>query len=217
MEPPLVLVAASGLARETAEAARAAGREVLGCVDDDELLWGSAVGRLPVLGGLDVLRECPEAEIVLCTGSGSSRQRLAVRVADAGVTTDRYATVRHPSVDVPDSCLLGPGVVLLAGVVLTASVTVGAHVVCMPGVVLTHDDVIEDAATLAAGVLLAGGVRVGQRAYLGMGATVREGVSVGADAVLGMGSVLLSNLPDGQTWAGVPARRLRPEASQLLG
>jgi acetyltransferase-like isoleucine patch superfamily enzyme len=42
-----------------------------------------------------------------------------------------------------------------------------------------------------------------------MNASVREGVSLGTDAVLGMGAALLTDLPDGETWAGVPARRLR--------
>lgn len=209
MPAPLLLVAASGLALEVAEAARAAGHEVLGCVDDDESLWGSLVGGwLPVLGGTDVLHERADTRLVLCPGKGSARQRLAGRLEAEGVRADRYATVRHPSVDVRGSCTVGPGSILLAGVVLTANVTLGAHVVCMPGVVLTHDDVVEDAATLTSGVLLAGRVRVGERAYLGMGATVREEVSVGADSVLGMGSVLLTDLPAGQTWAGAPARRL---------
>jgi acetyltransferase-like isoleucine patch superfamily enzyme len=78
----------------------------------------------------------------------------------------------------------------------------------MPHVTLTHDDEVRDAATLAAGATLGGGVRVGPRAYLGMRSAVRERVRVGAGATLGMGAVLLTDLPDDETWAGVPARPL---------
>lgn len=205
---PLVLVAASGLAREVVEAARRAGLEVLGAVDDDPATWGrSLCGDLPVLGGLEALEQHRGAALVLCPGKGSARAALAARLRDRGF--ERFGTVVDPSCVVPPSCEVGAGSVLLAGTVLTASVRVGRHVVCMPQVVLTHDDVVGDHATLAAGVRLGGGVTVGDGAYLGMGSTVRENLSVGAGSVLGMGSVLLEDLPAGATWAGVPARQLR--------
>ena len=76
-------------------------------------------------------------------------------------------------------------------------------------VLLTHDDELADGVTLAGRVTLAGGVRVGEAAYLGQGAMVREFLTIGAGAVIGMGSVVLTNVPDGQTWVGSPARKLR--------
>jgi acetyltransferase-like isoleucine patch superfamily enzyme len=80
----------------------------------------------------------------------------------------------------------------------------------MPNVTMTHDCVVADFATLAAGVSLGGGVRVGRAAYLGMNAAVHPGVRIGAGAVVGMGAVVLTDVPDGETWAGVPARALVP-------
>lgn len=205
----LVLVAASGLALETAEAARAAGLRVEGCVDDDPGRWGTlAGGWLEVIGGPESLAAHPDSPVVVCAGSGVVRERIVSRLDRLGVGHDRYVSVVHPSVDVPASCAVGTGSVLLAGVVLTASVTVGRHVVVMPHVTLTHDDVIEDFATLCAGVRLGGNVRVGRGAYLGMASSVRERVTVGDRATLGMGGVLVGDLPDGEVWAGVPARSL---------
>jgi acyl-[acyl carrier protein]--UDP-N-acetylglucosamine O-acyltransferase len=78
----------------------------------------------------------------------------------------------------------------------------------MPNVTLTHDVVVEDFATLCAGVSLGGSVTVGSRAYVGMNASVRERLTVGADSVLGMGAALVSDLPAGETWVGVPAAGL---------
>ena len=75
----------------------------------------------------------------------------------------------------------------------------------MPGVTLTHDDVVEDFATLCAGVSLGGDVTVGEAAYLGMNSSVRERVTVGRGATLGMGAALVADLPDHETWVGVPA------------
>lgn len=210
MSEGLVLVAASGLALETAEAARAAGLAVAGCVDDDESLWGTRLrGWLPVLGGLDSLASQGDSPVVVCAGKGAVRERIVRRLAAAGVGPERYTTVVHPSVEVPQSCTVGPGSIVLAGCVLTAQVVLGAHVVLMPHVTVTHDDVVEDFATLCAGVTLGGHVRVGRAAYLGMSSSVRERVVVGEESVLGMGGVLVRDLPAGETWTGVPARPAR--------
>ena len=130
-----------------------------------------------------------------------------------GLPDSRLATVVHPTVVLPDAASVGAGTVLLAGVVLTTAVSVGRHVAVMPHVVCTHDDVIDDFATLGAGVRLAGHVRIGAGAYVGSGALVREGLTVGDGALVGMGAVVLHDVPPGQTWAGVPARRLPPHGS----
>jgi sugar O-acyltransferase (sialic acid O-acetyltransferase NeuD family) len=203
----LILVAASGLALETAEAARACGMRIEGCVDDDATLWGSlAGGWLKVLGGLDSVAAQTDCDIVVCAGRGAVREQLTQRLSDLGVADEQYATVVHPSVSLPTSCTLGAGSVVLAGTVLTAAVSVGRHVVVMPHVTMTHDDVIEDFATLCAGVTLGGGVRVGRAAYLGMASSVREKLTVGAHGTLGMGAALVRDLPAGDVWTGVPAR-----------
>jgi len=205
----LILVAASGLALEAAEAARAVGLEVAGCVDDNPDLTGTlAGGWLPVLGGLDLVAGREDSPLLICAGRGAARRGICDRLAGAGVDPARYLTLVHPSVTVPQSCMVGAGSILLAGVVLTASISMGRHVVAMPHVTLTHDDVVEDYATLCAGVTLGGHVTVGEAAYLGMASSVREKVTVGAGGTLGMGAALTQDLPAGATWAGVPARPL---------
>ncbi|SOD70310.1 sugar O-acyltransferase (sialic acid O-acetyltransferase NeuD family) [Jatrophihabitans sp. GAS493] len=200
----LILVAASGLAREALEAVRVQQRyDVVGIVDDNPALVGELVDGVKVLGGLSAIADHPDAQVLLCAGSGTAREALAQRL---DLPPTRYACVVHPSVALPPSCSIGAGSLLLAGCVLTASVEVGEHVVLMPNVTLTHDDRIGDYATLCAGVVLGGGVRVGERAYLGMAASVRQNLTIGADSVVGMGSVLLRDVPAGRTWFGAPAR-----------
>lgn len=207
MAEPLVLVAASGLAREVLATARTHGSfDVVGFLDDDPVRAGTVVDGAPVLGVVDAVAQYPGARLLVCAGRGSDRERIVARLVALGVRPERYATVMHPAVEVPVGCAVGAGSILLAGVVLTADVTVGAHVVLMPHVTLTHDDVVEDYATLCSGVTLGGGVVVGRGAYLGMGAAVREHVAVGAGTVVGMGAVLTKHLPEGETYAGRSAR-----------
>lgn len=206
----LLLVAASGLARETLASIRSAGHGrdmVVGFLDDDPLLHGTLLDGVPVLGGLDLAAERRE-KLLLCAGQGSARAAIEDRLLKLGVGEERYATHVHPTVVVGSGTRVGPGSILLAGCVLTCDITLGRHTVLMPQTVLTHDDVAQNHVTFAAGVTLAGRVHVGARSYLGMQSNVRQDVRLGADVVVGAGAVVLHDIPDGQTWAGNPATRL---------
>jgi len=204
----VLLIGASGLAREVAPVLREAGRDLLGVLDDRHPELPRTVAGVPVLGGIDEVAMYPDAEVLVCVGSGLARAAIVERMSRLGVDPDRYATAIDPSVRNPGGCPVGAGSILLAGVTITADAVVGAHVVAMPGVVITHDCLVDDFATLAAGVTLGGSVRVGRGAYLGMNASVRPGTSVGPAATVGMGAVVLADVPDSETWAGVPARQL---------
>ncbi|WP_025159070.1 NeuD/PglB/VioB family sugar acetyltransferase [Leifsonia aquatica] len=203
----LLLLGASGLAREAAAAAQA-GHRIIGVLDDDPALRGTRVAGVEVLGGMAHAAEY-DADLLVCVGSGAGRRSVVARLDALGVDAGRYATLVDDSVRIPDDCTVGAGSILLAGVVLTAAVTIGRHVVVMPNSTLTHDVRLDDFATLTSGVSLAGSVHVGEAAYLGMNAAVRQGLTVGAGAVIGMGAAVLADVPDGETWVGVPARSLR--------
>jgi sugar O-acyltransferase (sialic acid O-acetyltransferase NeuD family) len=210
MRTPLLLVAASGLAREVAEAvAIGSTHQVVAILDDNPALHGRTMHGIPIVGPVEAAAGRPDTEIAICAGSGSARLAIVERLAAVGVGPQRFATVVHPRASVGRSSRIGAGTLLLANAVLTADVLVGRHVVLMPGVVLTHDAKVDDFATLCAGVALGGNVRIGRSAYLGMNSSVRQRLHVGAGAVLGMGSVLLKDLPPGETWVGAPAHPAR--------
>ncbi|MEJ3403946.1 NeuD/PglB/VioB family sugar acetyltransferase [Rathayibacter sp. YIM 133350] len=204
--PDLLLLAASGLAREVARSTLP-GWCVVGVLDDDPEVHGTKLAGLPVLGGIDDAAGRSE-HLVVCVGAGAGRRRIVERLEALGVTEDRFGTVLADAVRIPEGCTVGAGSILLKGAVLTADVSVGRHSVLMPNVTLTHDDILEDFVTIATGVALGGGVRVGEAAYLGMNVSVRQTVRIGAGATIGMGAAVLGDVPDGETWAGVPARRL---------
>jgi len=203
----VILVAAGGLAREVV-AAEPVGIRFVGMLDDNSALHGTQVAGVPVLGGLDHVVAHPHAGIVLCAGSGRARRGLSSRLGEFDIDDDRYATIIAPGVRVPRGCVVGSGSILLSSVVLTADVRVGRHVVVMPNCTITHDDVLEDFSTLAAGVALGGAVHIRESAYIGMNASIRQGLIVGTEATVGMGAAVITDVPEHQTWAGVPARQM---------
>jgi sugar O-acyltransferase (sialic acid O-acetyltransferase NeuD family) len=210
----LVVIGAGGFGRETVEAIRALNANgeswrLLGYLDDEPARHGTVVDGVPVIGGIAELDHLPDALVVVCTGRPDnyvSRPRI---VAALGLSSERYATIIHPTASVSSTSRVGPGSVLLAHVVLTSAATIGSHVAVMPQVTITHDSSVEDFATLASGVSLGGNACVGRCAYIGAGALIRESRSIGAGALVGMGAAVTQDVPDREVWAGVPARYIR--------
>ncbi|GAA1969363.1 hypothetical protein GCM10009798_32430 [Nocardioides panacihumi] len=203
----LLLLAASGLAREVIAVESAIGAyDELYLLDDDPALQGTSVDGVPVVGPIALAADEFDGDLLICAGSGLARRHIARRLAAMGVGSSAYGRLVHPTVELPPGCSVGPGCIVLSSVVMTTAVHLHRHVVVMPHAILTHDDVVSDYATLCAGVALGGRVTVEEGAYLGMNSSVRQDVRVGRDSVLGMGAVLLEDLPAEQTWAGVPAR-----------
>jgi sugar O-acyltransferase (sialic acid O-acetyltransferase NeuD family) len=206
---PLLVIGASGLAREAIVVAREVGFDPVGIVDDDASRLPYPVAGVPVVGPIDAVQGHPQARLLVCIGSGAVRERVVERLARLGIDRSRYATLLDPSVRNPGQSMLGAGSILLADVVVTVDAMLGDHVVVMPNTTITHDCLVGDYATLAAGVSLGGGVTIGRRATVGMNAAVRQHCSIGADATIGMGAVVLQDVPVGATWVGVPAAPMR--------
>lgn len=204
MTDGLLLVGASGLAREVLAAGITG---VVGILDDKPGLLGDRIGGVEVVGTIDDAASRDE-QLLVCVGPSAGRRAVVRRLAGLGVTDDRFATYVARSARIGSTSDVAAGSILLDGVVVTADALVGHHVVVMPNCIITHDCVLDDFATLAAGVALGGSVQVGEAAYVGMNAGVRQGVTIGGGATVGMGAIVLADVPDDQTWAGVPARQL---------
>lgn len=51
--------------------------------------------------------------------------------------------------------------------------------------------------------------RIDEGAFVGSGATILPGVHIGAFSIVGAGAVVTRDIPAGQVWMGVPARKIR--------
>ncbi|BCW56626.1 hypothetical protein StoSoilB19_40000 [Arthrobacter sp. StoSoilB19] len=169
---------------------------------------GVTVDGAPVLGSIDDAVNYMHAFLLVCIASSREREAVVSHLGTLGIGESRYASAVDPSVQYPEGCRVGRGSILLRNVTLTAAVSLGSHVVAMPSVTFSYDDDVSDFATFAAGVSLGGGARIGKGAYLGLNSSVRERTSVGDYATIGMGAAVLSNVPDGETWVGVPAHQI---------
>lgn len=61
---------------------------------------------------------------------------------------------------------------------------------------------------IIANAMIAGSVKIGERVWIAPSSNILEHLTIGDDAKIGVGSVVTKNVPQGQTWAGAPAKEL---------
>lgn len=61
---------------------------------------------------------------------------------------------------------------------------------------------------IVAGAVIGGSCQIGHNTFIGMNASIKNKVVIGRGCTIGAGSVVLQDVPDGETWAGVPARKI---------
>lgn len=90
----------------------------------------------------------------------------------------------------------------------SAEITLGDHVLVGPKSVLAtpgHDFPPEERRTVRT---VARPIVLGDDVWIGAGAIILGGVTVGDGAIIGAGAVVNRDVPAGEKWAGVPARRI---------
>lgn len=113
----------------------------------------------------------------------------------------------------------------LAGVVIGPDVTIGPHSTVKRGVLrdthigrgtkigngvnVGHGVAIGEHCIIVAHATIGGSTRIGNNVKIWQGAMIANNVRIGSDAVIGMGAVVLDDVPEGETWVGNPARKIR--------
>jgi sugar O-acyltransferase (sialic acid O-acetyltransferase NeuD family) len=155
---------------------------------DDEALWAGLTHKDGIVVGI---------------GDNQTRFVLLERLRQSGA---KLVSIVHPMACVSESARLGPGTVAMAGSIVNADAVVGMGGILNTGCSVDHDCILGAAVHISPGAHLAGDVHVGDRAWIGIGASVRQGVRIGSGVLVGAGAVVVSDVADGLTVIGVPAK-----------
>ncbi|MCC5787311.1 MAG: acetyltransferase [Phycisphaerales bacterium] len=202
---PVVLVGGGGHASVVFETLALLGVQVRGLLDDasEPLLVRRGLSRL---GPVSMLGS-PDASdsFVLGIGDVAVRRKVLDAFADAG----RWISPLHPTATVSPSAAIGRGVWIGPGAIVHTAATINDHAIINTGAIVEHDCKIGENCHLAPACVLGGAVKVGRDTLIGLGSRVLPGVKIGEGCTIGAGAVVVADVPDGQTVAGVPARPLR--------
>jgi sugar O-acyltransferase (sialic acid O-acetyltransferase NeuD family) len=205
----IVILGAGGFARELLWVFREANDvnpqwDVLGFVDEDKSKHGKIICGLPVLGGFDWFEESDRKSVRVLSGVGSTlaKKHLADVSKRLGL---EFCSLIHPDTRMSQYVSMGCGTIITAGNIITTQVNLGDQVTINLGCTIGHDCTVGSYSTLAPGIHLSGYCKIGEGVDLGTGCIVLPGITVGSWSKIGAGAVVVTNVPDGVTVAGVPA------------
>lgn len=200
----LAVLGASGHGKVVADCAHSCGWGEVVFFDD---AWPelSANGHWPVVGDTSRLMASLEDfdGVIVAIGNNHIRHTKLEALKEARAPV---VALVHPAAFVSRHVEVGEGTVVFAGAVVNVDARLGRGVIINTGATVDHDCVLGDAVHVSPGANIAGGVRVGHRSWVGIGAAVKQLVSIGDDAVVGAGAAVVSDVGDGVTVVGVPAR-----------
>lgn len=73
---------------------------------------------------------------------------------------------------------------------------------------IAHNVKIGKNTMVVAGTVVCGSVEIGDNCFIGANSVIRQHLKIGNNVTIGMGSVVTKDIPDGETWAGNPAKKL---------
>lgn len=90
----------------------------------------------------------------------------------------------------------------------TQSTIIGKHTAIDSNVHIGHNAIIGTNCLIAAGAVIGGSAKIGHSSFIGCNAFIKQKVVIGNNCVIGAGAVVTKDVPDNETWVGVPAKKI---------
>lgn len=145
---------------------------------------------------------------VLAIGSPNTKRAVSEKLKRLGFEFPNFV---HPSAVSATKILEGrsEGIIISPNCVIGSNVDFANHVYLNFMVGIGHDTSFESYIQVNPGVQIGGAVSVEEGVLIGSGSTIRHGLKVRKASTVGSGSVVLSQVREGITVIGNPAKRLK--------
>jgi sugar O-acyltransferase (sialic acid O-acetyltransferase NeuD family) len=184
------------------------GWEIIGFFDDG-IDVGKIINDYPVLGGINELNQWDrELSIVFALGLPRTKKAIFEKIKNKNIS---YPVLIHPNVVIGKNkyVSIGEGCIIAAGNIITTNISIGKHVILNLACTVGHETRIGDFSSFMPTCNISGQVDIGVATFWGTGAKVINGLKVGNNVIIGAGSVVINDIIDDVSVAGVPAEVIK--------
>jgi sugar O-acyltransferase (sialic acid O-acetyltransferase NeuD family) len=195
----MIIIGAGWHGRELAKICADCDYKVEGFLDDKVT---GMVDGIPVVGptySFEPLIRINES-FVLGIGDNDKRRAIGEALYHSNAS---LPIIIHPTA-VVWSKEIDCGTVIFPFAMVSVAAKIGKFCIINKHATVGHGAELADGCNIADTTVLSG--KMGEGSFMGLHAVAIPGVNIGARATIGAGAVVIKDVPDGQTWVGVPAK-----------
>ena len=195
----MILYGASGHAKVIIDILKKKGVKVSAILDDDINVSALNGYKVTHVSKFSNTRE----DFIISIGDNKTRKYIVDK------SSIDFGQAIHPKTVIDNSANIDIGSVIMAGVVINADTKIGKHCIINTSATVDHDCVLEDFVHISPNATLCGGIKIGLGTQVGAGAVIIPNLKIGKWCSIGAGAVVISDVPDGATVVGNPARLIK--------
>lgn len=181
---------------------------IKGFIDDNQSLRGKSVNGIPVLGGMDWLKNNGGSVAVCTVADPKVKRELVYNLKQ--IDNINFPLVIGPKSVVSPFVEWGEGCIVARSFnYISVNIKIGDFVFINCSSRIGHDAIIGEYTTIFTDVNISGGVEIGSDCVIGSGTTINPGVKIGNNCIVGAGAVVIKGTPDNVVVAGVPAKIIK--------
>ena len=146
-----------------------------------------------------------EYELMVAVADSKDRFDIIQRLPKE---TKYFSWVHPTALIMSDDVKIGEGSFIGAYSILTTNIKIGKHAILNRGNHIGHDCEIGDFFSAMPGAIVSGNVRIYDCVYMGNNSSIREKLSIHSMCKIGMHAAVIKNIEDGETYVGVPVKKI---------
>jgi sugar O-acyltransferase (sialic acid O-acetyltransferase NeuD family) len=206
----IILYGGAGHAMQVRPIIEYYGAKIIAIIDDAPNL-ASPFSDIPIFYGYESFtafyKTKDSCDTGFCITIGNPHGNIRLQLHDK-LTNDGFIhiSIAHETAWINEDVSIGPGSLILEGAIVSARVIIGKQCIINSNATVHHECVLRDGVEIGPSSTVCGIVNIGSNSWVGAGSTVIERTKIGNNAMIGIGSVCLSDVQDGVTVIGNPAR-----------